>query len=137
MRDPIEEDEAMKRVFGVAGLMLTLVAAVPDSAWANPQHERMRQCNAQAREQALKGDARKAFMSTCLRGQKDAINGGEEEAGEREKALAPVGEAPTQTGASLAAPDEKTRRKACNQTATERSLKGAERKAFMAECVKV
>lgn len=32
------------------------------------QQLRMRNCNADAREQGLKGDDRKAFMSTCLRG---------------------------------------------------------------------
>ena len=33
-----------------------------------PQQQRMKDCNAQAGKQKLKGDARKQFMSTCLSG---------------------------------------------------------------------
>lgn len=32
------------------------------------QQERMRRCNATAKDKALKGDDRRAFMSTCLKG---------------------------------------------------------------------
>ena len=32
------------------------------------QQDRMRRCNATAKEKVLKGDERKAFMSTCLKG---------------------------------------------------------------------
>ena len=31
------------------------------------QQQRMKDCNAQAKTQSLKGDARKTFMSTCLK----------------------------------------------------------------------
>ncbi|MBH3357237.1 MULTISPECIES: PsiF family protein [Pseudomonas] len=34
---------------------------------ATVQQEKMTTCNAQASEKALKGDERKAFMSTCLK----------------------------------------------------------------------
>lgn len=34
---------------------------------ATAQQEKMTTCNAQASEKALKGDERKAFMSTCLK----------------------------------------------------------------------
>ena len=34
---------------------------------ATAQQEKMKTCNADATSQALKGDARKAFMSTCLK----------------------------------------------------------------------
>ncbi|MFJ4345791.1 PsiF family protein [Pseudomonas sp. NPDC089401] len=37
---------------------------------ATPQQEKMKTCNADATAKALKGDERKAFMSTCLK--KDA-----------------------------------------------------------------
>ena len=44
------------------------------------------------------------------------------------------------SGAPLAATgeavDEKARTQACNQAATEQSLKGAKRKAFVSECMK-
>jgi hypothetical protein len=32
------------------------------------QQDRMKRCNAEAGEKALKGDERRAFMSTCLKG---------------------------------------------------------------------
>ena len=32
------------------------------------QQDRMRRCNATAKEKALKGDERKAYMSVCLKG---------------------------------------------------------------------
>ena len=35
---------------------------------ANSQQEKMKTCNAQAKEQKLSGDARKSFMSSCLKG---------------------------------------------------------------------
>lgn len=38
------------------------------SGTATSQKDKMKTCNAQAKEQKLKGDARKSFMSTCLKG---------------------------------------------------------------------
>ena len=35
-----------------------------------PQQQRMKDCNAQASKQKLKGDERKSYMSTCLKGEK-------------------------------------------------------------------
>ncbi len=40
-------------------------ASAPDDKRA-VQREKMKTCNAEAKTQALKGDARKEFMSTCL-----------------------------------------------------------------------
>lgn len=129
----------MKSIFGAACAILVLGAMVPDAAWANPQHERMRKCNAEAREQALKGDARKTFMSSCLRG-KHAMPAVEAEAdaeaGVAESASAAVPAVSEAPAAKAPVADAKARRKLCNQEATAQSLKGAERKAFVAECVK-
>ena len=59
------------------GLILLSLAALPAAA-ADPkpkkdpspaqlaQYERMRSCNATAKERTLKGDPRKAFMKDCL-----------------------------------------------------------------------
>ncbi|MNI89987.1 Phosphate starvation-inducible protein PsiF precursor [compost metagenome] len=33
-----------------------------------PQQQKMKDCNAKAGDQKLTGDARKTFMSTCLKG---------------------------------------------------------------------
>ena len=172
----------MKTIIGAVCASLALMALAPAQAWANPQHERMRRCNAEAKDQTLKGEERKAFMSTCLRGRHDAgaasagagaaaaavpaaavVDG----AGEAVKApvaaaltaaaapaamAAPAAAAPTAVAPATTAPttvapttvatadtvsaDDKARAKACNRSATEQSLRGAKRKAFIAECRK-
>lgn len=58
----------MKHVLTTLALLCALPAA---DAWANPQHDRMRECNQQAKEQTLRGDERKAFMKVCLSGKHD------------------------------------------------------------------
>jgi hypothetical protein len=81
------------------------------------QQLRMKNCNADAREQGLKGDERRAFMSTCLKG--------------GTKELAARGDtkpAATPSPAQL-------KRKACSAEAKSQGLKGDERKAFVNECV--
>ena len=80
------------------------------------QQLRMKNCNADAREQGLKGDERRAFMSTCLKG--------------GTKELAARGD--TKPAAPTAA---QLKRKACSAEAKSQGLKGDERKAFVNECV--
>ena len=173
----------MKTIIGAVCASLALMALTPAQAWANPQHERMRRCNAEAKEQTLKGEERKAFMSTCLRGRHDACAASAapaampaaamvDGAGEAVKvpvaaalaaaaapaamaapaaaaptAVAPATTAPTTVAPTTVAPttvatadtvsaDDKARAKACNRSATEQSLRGAKRKAFIAECRK-
>jgi hypothetical protein len=41
--------------------------AIPAPA-GESQQDRMKRCNATAKEKALKGEDRKAYMSTCLKG---------------------------------------------------------------------
>ena len=169
----------MKTIIGAVCASLALMALTPAQAWANPQHERMRRCNAEAKEQTLKGEERKAFMSTCLRGRHEAgaapaaagtapaaapaaasVDG----VGEVVKApvaaavtaaaapaamAAPAAAAPAPTtaapttvapttvaAAETASAEDKARAKACNRSASEQSLRGAKRKAFVAECLK-
>ncbi|TFF41823.1 PsiF family protein [Pseudomonas sp. RIT623] len=74
---------------------------------ATAQQEKMTTCNADATAKALKGDARKAYMSTCLK------------KGEPAKAMTP-----------------QERMKACNADPKAKALKGDERKAFMSDCLK-
>ncbi len=167
----------MKTIIGAVCASLALMALTPAQAWANPQHERMRRCNAEAKEQTLKGEERKAFMSTCLRGRHEAgaapaaagaapaaapAAAGVDGVGEVVKApvaaaaaVAPAAmavpaaatAAPTTAAATTAAPttvaaaetasaEDKARAKACNRSASEQSLRGAKRKAFVAECLK-
>ena len=76
---------------------------------ATAQQNKMTTCNAEATAKTLKGDERKAFMSTCLK-------------------AAPAAAATPST------PQE--RMKTCNATATTQALKGDGRKAFMSDCLK-
>ena len=169
----------MKTIIGAVCASLALMALAPAQAWANPQHERMRRCNAEAKEQTLKGEERKAFMSTCLRGRHEAgaapaaagaapaaapAAAGVDGPGEVVKApvaaavtaaaapaamAAPAAAAPAPTtaapttvapttvaAAETASAEDKARAKACNRSASEQSLRGAKRKAFVAECLK-
>ena len=172
----------MKTIIGAVCASLALMALTPAQAWANPQHERMRRCNAEAKEQTLKGEERKAFMSTCLRGRHEAgaapaaagaapaaapAAAGVDGVGEVVKApvaaaaavapaamavpaaapAAPTTAAPTTAAPTTAAPttvaaaetasaEDKARAKACNRSASEQSLRGAKRKACVAECLK-
>ena len=169
----------MKTIIGAVCASLALMALTPAQAWANPQHERMRRCNAEAKEQTLKGEERKAFMSTCLRGRHEVgaapaaagtapaaapAAAGVDGPGEVVKApvaaavtaaaapaamAAPAAAAPAPTtaapttvapttvaAAETASAEDKARAKACNRSASEQSLRGAKRKAFVAECLK-
>ncbi|QRY81662.1 phosphate starvation-inducible protein PsiF [Pseudomonas sp. PDNC002] len=73
------------------------------------QQEKMKTCNADATTKALKGEERKAFMSTCLK-----AGGGDT------KKMTP----------------QQEKMKSCNADATTKALKGDERKAFMSTCLK-
>ncbi|MCK6409744.1 PsiF family protein [Thauera sp.] len=143
----------MKSIFGAACATLVLASLTPMQAWANPQHERMKRCNAEAKAQALKGEEREVFMGTCLRGKHDAAVGTVPAAAPAvppAAAVVPVAKPAAVTPAAtatapataaaqvapvaVAAPD-KAREKACNRAATEQSLRGAKRKAFITECL--
>jgi len=76
------------------------------SAAQKKQQERMKECNEKAGDR--KGAERKAFMSSCLKG-----------------------DAP-----SAAQKAQQNRMSACNKQATEKKLKGGERKSFMSSCLK-
>jgi len=164
-------DKIMKRILGATGVVLVLAALTPAQAWANPQHERMKRCNAEAKTQALGGDARKAFMSTCLSGKHEAAAASAPGAAPAlasgsaagvpaaapvaapamvpaaASAVAPAAAsaagaaapalavAPTAGSAQKVSSEDMARQKACNRAATEQSLRGAKRKAFIGECM--
>ncbi|MDR6609869.1 PsiF family protein [Pseudomonas synxantha] len=79
---------------------------------ATAQQEKMTTCNADATAKSLKGDERKAFMSTCLKAAPAANDAG--------KAMTP----------------QQEKMKTCNADAATKALKGDERKAFMSDCLK-
>jgi hypothetical protein len=45
-----------------------VIAQTATSAHTNSQQEKMKTCNADATSKGLKGDDRKSFMKTCLKG---------------------------------------------------------------------
>ena len=77
------------------------------SAAQKKQQTRMKECNERAGDK--KGDERKKFMSSCLKG------GGE----------------PTKAQAA-----QQGRMKDCNKQASDKKLKGDDRKKFMSSCLK-
>ena len=81
------------------------VASAADEKKTNPQQERMKACNAQAGEK--KGDERKAFMTTWLKGGGEALPMTQQE-----------------------------KMKKSNGDASAEALKGDDRKAFMSSCLK-
>ena len=88
--------------------MFVLAMAVSAHGFAaTAQQEKMTACNAEATAKALKGDERKAFMSSCLK-----------------------------AGGSAKAATQQEKMKTCNADATAKALKGDERKAFMSTCLK-
>jgi len=100
----------MKKLIGFVCLGLMFTAPT----FAGVQQDKMKACNKDAKEKALIGDERKAFMKTCL----------------------------SKEGAPAAAPamDKKAtqqeKMKACNKDAKEKALNGDERKKFMSDCLK-
>ncbi len=92
----------------VAVSVLAAAFAAASPVLAGAQQEKMKTCNATAKEKALKGDERKAFMKECL----------------SNKPAAPQ------------ALNQKDRMAACNKNAGEKNLKGQERQDFMSQCLK-
>jgi hypothetical protein len=121
----------MKRLFSTLCLGLALSVGLAHAADGNvpkkepspaqkAQQEKMKTCNAEAKEKALKGDERTAFMKECLSSGKSAKSD-----------AAPA----AKTASKQAKADEKAKTKACQQEAKEQSLKGDARKAYISECV--
>ena len=54
----------MKVVLSAAVATLVLAALAPAEAWANPQQERMKRCNQEAKSQVLKGGGVRAASGT-------------------------------------------------------------------------
>jgi hypothetical protein len=101
--------------FALAALMgatSTFAAETVPAKTLTPQQQKMKDCNAQATEQKLAGDARKSFMSTCLKGSSTAAAAPPKQVTQREKM------------------------KVCNAQAGEKHLAGDERKNFMSTCLK-
>lgn len=109
-------------------LMMTVFAA--SGAWAEgAQQSRMKTCNADAKTQSLAGDARRAFMKTCLSGAAAATPA---------VAATPATPAVPATGMNKAGKPmtaQQMRMKNCNAEAKSKAMKGDPRKAFMKTCL--
>ncbi|HEY3786901.1 MAG TPA: PsiF family protein [Steroidobacteraceae bacterium] len=90
----------------LSSLLLATAAAHAD----NSQQDRMKDCNVQAKTQALSGDARKSFMKTCLSNK------------------------PAADDSKLNS--QQLKMKQCNADAKAKSLAAADRKTFMSNCLK-
>lgn len=86
------------------------------------QQARMKSCNAKAKADALKGEERKAFMSTCLK-----APSADADAATDAKAAPVVAKVPSA---------RQVQRKACGAQAKSQGLKGDERKAWVKDCMK-
>ncbi|MGY3231927.1 hypothetical protein ACVWWJ_003411 [Luteibacter sp. HA06] len=100
------------RVLAVASLLAFSASAMaaPQAAAKKeltPQQQRMSTCNTQAT--GKKGDDRKTFMSSCLKGD---------------------------SAAPAAKQTQQQKMTTCNKDASAKSLKGDERKTFMSTCLK-
>jgi psiF repeat-containing protein len=121
----------MKRLAFATALLILAAVTIP-AAVAGTQQERMTQCNADAKTKNLSGDARKAFMSTCLSGKNEAATPASP-ATPAKPATKATAAAPATPAASATQQDKMT---ACNKEASGKGLKGDERKTFMSSCLK-
>ena len=96
----------MKKLLAMAILGMFAAAATPVLAAENAQQERMKSCNKEAGDK--KGDDRKKFMSSCLKGET--------------------------AGASAKQTAQQNKMKDCNKQAE--GKKGDDRKKFMSSCLK-
>lgn len=102
----------MKNLIAALGATLFLACIQSQALAVTAQQNKMKTCNADAKEKALKGDERKAFMKDCLSAKKD-----------------------DQGTESSAKSVQQEKMKSCNADAKTKELKGDERKAFMKECL--
>ena len=109
-------------------LVVALASAADDKPTHPSQQHRMSECNTQAGENHLTGDARRHFMSECLKGHATT----QEETSSPEKDDSNSG--PPADGEHHTTQGEKM--KVCNHEASAKNLHGDERKTFMSQCLK-
>ncbi len=100
----------MKKLLSLLALTLAAIALPTMAAEPSAQQNKMKTCNADAKTKDLKGDERKAFMSSCLSAKAEAPADGKTA--------------------------QQNKMKTCNADAKTKDLKGDERKAFMSSCLK-
>jgi psiF repeat-containing protein len=111
---------ALVAVLVVAGT----AAAADDSTSHRAQPNRMKECNAQAADRSLAGDARKQFMAECLKG-----------SGQDHTRTAKADKTSHRSGNGEPSAQAQ-KMKLCNQDAGSKGLRGDERKQFMSQCLR-
>lgn len=115
----------MKRL-ALAATSLIMATFFTPVAQAGSQQDRMTQCNADAKTKNLSGEPRKAFMKDCLSGKTQ----GATPATPGEKG------SPATKTTPATPPTQQDKMKSCNKEASDKGLKGDERKTFMSGCLK-
>ena len=109
-------------------LLVVALASAADDKTAHPsQTHRMTECNAQAGDKHLTGDARRQFMSECLKGHATMHEETSSTPQDSHSGTPTDGEHHTTQGEKM---------KACNHEASAKNLHGDERKTFMSQCLK-
>lgn len=98
----------MKKLITLLSLIGLTFSMSSHAAEPTAQQQKMTSCNQHATSQSLKGDARKSYMSSCLK---------------KESTM------------SSATPQQ-MKMKSCNGEASHQALKGDARKTFMSNCLK-
>ena len=112
-------NKLMLAVALATGLASTGVALAQDAPKPmTSQQQKMKDCNAEAKSKALKGQPRKDFMKVCLAG-----------------ADGPAPDKPAAAGDGEKQAAQQARMKSCNAEAKEKALQGQARKDFMKTCL--
>ncbi len=105
----------------LGGLLAGQAALANTSGKMTAQQERMATCSHQSK--GMKGEAHKKFMSECLKGHAAPMAAGKMEHAAAKPAMS-------------ARAAQQAKMKSCNAEASGKKLKGAERRSFMATCLK-
>lgn len=109
-------------------LLVVALASAGNEKTAHPsQTQRMTECNALAAEKHLTADARKQFMSACLKDHATTREDNSSAEKDSHSGPSPDGKHHTKQGEKM---------KTCNQEASAKNLHGDERKTFMSHCLK-
>ena len=121
--------KSLLSLLALAGALSMGMAHATSPAQA-AQQGKMKACNAQAKTDALKGDARKTFMKECL------SKHGDTQAAAAAPASAAAKPATAAPAVAASAPTQQSKMKTCNTEATTKALSGEARKTFMSTCLK-
>ncbi|HEY0767466.1 MAG TPA: PsiF family protein [Steroidobacteraceae bacterium] len=109
---------------GAAFAVMAAQIAVAQSQ-QNSQQAKMTSCNADAEAKGLKGEDRKAFVKSCL----------SDKAAAGAPSDATSAPAAATAGGTTIGNSQQEKMRSCNADAKSKGLKGADRKAFMKDCL--